>query len=68
MSGMRCGGKQAPPLSAKPCGCVLDSRVAVRQLVIALVRLHGELQVALLTCEACLVPHLQKYTNKQINK
>ena len=35
-----------------------DSRVAVRQLVVALVGLHGELEVALLTGEAGLVPDL----------
>ena len=34
------------------------SRVAVGQLVVPLVCLHGQLQVALLTSEACLVPHL----------
>ena len=35
-----------------------DSRIAVRQLVVALVGLHGQLEVALLTGEAGLVPDL----------
>ena len=35
-----------------------DSRVAVRQLVVALVGLHGEFEVACLTGEAGLVPGL----------
>ena len=45
-------------LSTDPQHKLLDIRVAVWELVVTLVCLHGQLQIACLTGETCLVPNL----------